>query len=310
MAELPLPTATLKMASRQYNQSMAGDPYSAVWVSHSSMSDFLNCPRLYYLKNVYRDPKTRHKISTMSPALALGQVVHAVLENLSELPTNKRFQTPLTAQFEQAWQKVSGQAGGFSHPDQEQRYKQRGLAMIQRVMAHPGPLANLAVKIKMDLPHYWLSEADNIILCGKIDWLEYLPATDSVNIIDFKTGQREEAPGSLQLPIYYLLVRNCQKRQVNQAAYWYLETDNELRLKELPDADQAHQAVLETAKKIALARKLNVFKCPTQGCRFCQPFEAVLRGEAQLVGTNEYQADVYIFNRPPGTAEEDDSVIL
>ncbi len=248
----------------------------------------------------------------MSPALALGQIVHEVLERLSALPTNERFRESLAAQFEQSWKKVHGKKGGFTSIDQEEKYKQRGLKMIQRVMAHPGPLAELAVKIKMDLPHYWLSPEDNIILCGKVDWLEYLPTSDSVNIIDFKTGQREEDSTSLQLPIYLLLVTNCQKRPVNQVAYWYLERDDELQIKPLPNAADAHERVLEVAKKIALTRKLQVFKCPHQGCRYCKPFEAILRGEGELVGTNEYNVDVYILPTaaPPSDTDEDESVIL
>jgi len=70
---------------------MPKDIYSAVYVSHTSISDFLVCPRAYFLKNVYRDPKTRHKIKLMSPPLALGQVIHEVLESLSLLPTEDRF---------------------------------------------------------------------------------------------------------------------------------------------------------------------------------------------------------------------------
>ncbi|QQS44706.1 PD-(D/E)XK nuclease family protein [Candidatus Roizmanbacteria bacterium] len=96
-------------------------------------------------------------------------------------------------------------------------------------------MARKAVKIKEDLPHYWLSEEDNIILCGKIDWLEYLPETDSVHIIDFKTSKYDEDGDSLQLPIYYLLVTNTQKREVSKASYWYLERNDDLTEKELPD---------------------------------------------------------------------------
>jgi ATP-dependent helicase/DNAse subunit B len=65
--------------------------------------------------------------------------------------------------------------------------------------------------MKEDLPHYWLSEDDGIILCGKIDWLQYLPDTDSVHIVDFKTSKNKEKANSLQLPIYLLLVSNTQK---------------------------------------------------------------------------------------------------
>src|SRR3989344_7363851 len=183
---------------------MPQDKFSAVWVSHSSISDYLKCPRAYYLNNVYKDPKTGHKISLMAPPLALGQAVHEVIEALSVIPTSKRFQESLIDKFERTWVKFNGKMGGFFDEKTEQAYKLRGLNMIKRVQTNPGPLKNLSVKINMDLPHYWISEEDNLILCGKIDWLEYLEETDSVHVIDFKTSKSEEDLESLQLPIYHL----------------------------------------------------------------------------------------------------------
>ena len=125
-------------------------------------------------------------MSLMSPPLALGQIVHEVIEGLSVLPVDKRFEEPLLAKFETAWQKISGKRGGFLDKTIENQYKQRGQEMLKKVEKNPGPLKKLAVKIKMDLPRFWLPEKDNIILCGKIDWLEYLPA---------KTGLEKEDAG-------------------------------------------------------------------------------------------------------------------
>ena len=290
---------------------MAKDKFSAVWVSHSSISSFLECPRSYYLKNIYKDPKTGHKIKLMSPPLALGQAVHEVVESLSEIKTTERFKEPLLDKFERAWKKVSGKNGGFFDKDTEYKYKVRGEEMIRRVIKSPGPVAELAVKINMELPYYWLSEEENIILCGKIDWLKYLPETDSVEVIDFKTSKNEEGAESLQLPIYNLLVHNCQKRKVDGAWYWYLGLSDELTRKELPDLKEAEEKVLKVARQMKLARKLEVFKCPEgeSGCRACRPFEMILKGEAELVGQDEYRADVYILNKPTRIEEEDSRVL-
>jgi len=63
---------------------MIADKYKATWVSHSSMGDFLKCPRLYYLRSIYKNPVTKNKMTIMEPALALGQVVHEVIEPLSQ----------------------------------------------------------------------------------------------------------------------------------------------------------------------------------------------------------------------------------
>lgn len=288
------------------------DKYSAVWVSHTSISDFNKCPRAYYLNNVYRDPTTHHKIQLMSPPLALGQAVHEVLESLSVLPTQERFSRSLIERFQDAWKKISGKRGGFLSDEEEQRYKQRGEAMLRRVMEHPGPLKNKAVKIKVDLPSYWLSEEDEIMLCGKVDWLEYLPDQDAVHVIDFKTSKREEDVASLQLPIYHLLVHNTQHRKVAKASYWYIANNDDLTEKTLPDLELAHQQVLEVAKRIKVQRKLGVFKCTKggeDGCFACRPLERIIRGEAELVGLSDLKQDVYIL-RDKGLDLTEQSEIL
>lgn len=290
---------------------MAGDKYSAVWVSHTSINDFLCCPRAYYLKNMYRDPKTGHKIKLMSPPLALGQAVHEVIEALSVLPTATRFSESLVLKFQDIWPKVSGKKGGFLNDDIEASYKKRGEEMLLRVMKNPGPLVNPAVKIREPLPHYWLSEEKNIILCGKIDWLEYIPANDSVHIIDFKTSKKEEDGDSLQLLIYHLLVHNTQKRPVSKASYWYIALYDHLVPKELPDLNIAHEKILDIAIQMKTARQLNRFPCPDgeAGCRQCQAFESILRGEAEFVGTDEYNADVYIISAPQQEQEEESYIL-
>lgn len=291
---------------------MTADKYSAVWVSHSSIGDFLECPRAYFLKNVYRDPKTGHKIQFITPPLALGQAVHDTLESLSVLATDKRFETPLLDRYEQSWEKVSGEKGGFFDKDTEMKYKKRGEEMIRRVKENPGPISRMAVKINEELPHFWLSEEDNIILCGKIDWLEYLPDTDSVNIIDFKTNKGSEKEESLQLPIYYLLVHHCQRRNVEKASYWYLGRDNEPKEMKLPDLEKAHEDVLKVAKKVKLARQLQSFqcKCGSKGCRLCQPLEAIFRGEGKFIKTDEIGRDIYVLPDGWKTSDEEMDTLL
>lgn len=272
------------------------DKYSATWVSHSSMGDYLKCPRAYYLKNVYRDPKTRHKISLMQPALALGQAVHEALESLSGLPAEERFNESLLEKFEKAWSKVAGKLGGFHDVDEEAKYKKRGLDMLNRVINNPGPLKNKTVKIRQELPYFWLSEEDNIILCGKIDWLEYLPENDSVKILDFKTGKTDEDPDSLQLPIYYLLAKNCQTRMVSGLSYWYLDRDDTPIDVNLPEETSAKKQIMEIAQRIQLARKLERFVCKSKdGCRACHQLEAIVTGKAELVGINDFGQDVYVL---------------
>lgn len=281
------------------------DKFSATWVSHSSISDFLKCPRAYYLKNVWKRPESKHKVQLVSPSLSLGSAVHEVVEALSVLPTESRFAEPLLPKFEIAWEKYTGKQGGFFDVETEFRYKSRGVDMIDRITKNPGPLLNLAVKINMDLPYFWLSEADNIILCGKIDWLEYDKERDGVNIIDFKTSKNEEKEDSLQLPIYLLLATNCQKRDVLGAAYWYLENSDVITPSKLPDYDGAVKQVLKIARDIKLARKFDKLFCPHGGCRTCGPLEKIFRGEAEFVGVNGFGQDCFVIEQKSADATKE-----
>lgn len=284
------------------------DKYSAVWLSHSSITDFLNCPRAYYLHNVYKSPKTGHKMTLISPPLALGQAVHEVIESLSSLSVEKRFNESLITKFETVWKKVTGISGGFLDRETEYRYRKRGEEMLLHLMKNSGPLKNLAVKIKMDLPYYYLSEEDNIILCGKIDWLEYLKDKDGVHIIDFKTSKNEEDPKSLQLAIYYLLSSNCQTHPVLRASYWYLEQKSGPTEQKLPPYDEAEEKILKIGKQIKLARQLNVFKCKKgNDCAYCRPYEQIVKGEGIFVGVDGMRRDVYVLEKKE---KEKGSVIL
>lgn len=272
------------------------DKYKATWVSHSSIADFLYCPRAYYLRNVFKDPKTGNKITVTSGALSLGQAVHEVLESLSVLPQDERFAVNLSTKFDNSWKKISGAVGGFKDKTQENEFKQRGIEMLKKISKDPGPLLNKAIKIKSDfIPNYYLSEEDNIVLCGKIDWLEYLPDSDSVHIIDFKTGKNEEEEESLQLPIYLLLATNTQTKKVTKVSYWYLEKEKGLIEKKLPNLLEAQDKVLTVARRIKLARQLNHFVCSKGGCMKCRPLERVLRGEGKKVGVSDTKQDIYIL---------------
>lgn len=272
------------------------DKYKATWVSHSSIADFIVCPRAYYLRNVFKDPKTGNKITVTSPALSLGQAVHEVIDGLSVLPTDERLKVSLFKKLDVAWEKVIGKLGGFKTKEQELEFKERGIEMLKRIENNPGPILNKAIKIQSDfIPNYYLSEEDNIILCGKIDWLEYLPESDSVHIIDFKTGKHEENEESLQLPIYLLLATNTQSKKVTKASYWYMNKSDDLVEKILPNIIEAEDKVLTVARRIKLARSLNHFVCPTGGCMKCRPLERVLKGEGEKVGASDTKQDIYIL---------------
>lgn len=280
---------------------MSKDPYKATWISHSSIGDFIKCPRAYYLHNVYKDPKTNRKINIVNPALSLGIAVHEVLEGLAKYKAEDRFKRSLIDDLEKSWKKVSGKRGGFHSIDEENETKEKAKRMIERVINNPKPLEQKTVKIKEAEggmpPNFYLSEEDNIILCGKIDWLIWKPEDDSVHILDFKTGKNEESEDSLQLPIYQLLLKNLQKRKVTGASYWYIDRDDKPVEVDLPNVDKSFDRVYGIAKEIKEARSKGEFKCHKgdSGCFACKPFEKILRGEAEYIGVGEMRQDIYMI---------------
>lgn len=281
------------------------DKYTAVWVSHSSMGDFLKCPRLYYLHNMYKDPQTGRKMSIVTPHMSLGIAVHNVLEGLANYPAGERMKRDLRATFEEEWLHVAGIRGGFTSETEEETFKLRGKEMINTVIKNPRFLTNKRIKLpkeKMN-PNFYLSEDDNIILNGQVDWIEYLP-DDTLHIVDFKTGKHEEKEGSLQLPIYLLLCNALQKRSVSKASYWYLESDSVVE-KDLPDISQAHHDVYQLAIQVKEARDKNIFICPRgdTGCIHCTSYEKILRWRKDSsvagvtsVGVGGFNQDIFVVN--------------
>ncbi len=279
------------------------DKYTATWVSHSSMGDFLKCPRLYYLHNVYKDPNTGRKMTLVTPYMSLGIAVHNVVEGLGDYPSEERMNRDLQKWFNEEWEKVKGKKGGFINNEQEQLFKERGQKMIETVTKNPRFLTNKRIKLpRNEMPcNFYLSEEDNIILNGLVDWIEYLP-DDTLHIIDFKTGKNEEKDSSLQMPIYFLLCHALQKRRVSKASYWYLETDT-LTDKELPTYDEAYRAVYDIAIQVKRSRDEKNFSCPKgeNGCVHCKPYEDILRfkkGEAspvEYIGIGGFNQDVYLL---------------
>ena len=277
------------------------DKYNAVWVSHSSIGDFLKCPRAYFLHNMYKNERGR-KINVVNQHLSLGIAVHETLEGLLAYKADERFLKPLMQTFEENWAKVSGKIGGFKSQAEEDQARARAKSMIERVDAHRGPLTQLAVKLKEHAnnmpPNFYLSEKDNIILSGKVDWLQYIPGDDSVRVIDFKTGKNDEDPDSLQLPIYVLLLHDQQKRKVSGVAYWYIDRNNEPTDMVLPDVVSAKERVLSVALKVKELRERGIFECKrgAAGCFACTPFEKILKGEAELVKTDlDRKTELYMI---------------
>ena len=96
-----------------------------IFVSYTSLSDFLKCPRSYYLKNIYRDPKSGNRIQIASPHLSLGSTVHDSIKWFLEMQ-GQVTKDQLENKFRNFWLKYSGKRGGFTSKDEEAIFGRRG----------------------------------------------------------------------------------------------------------------------------------------------------------------------------------------
>ncbi len=277
---------------------MGLDKFKAFWNSHSSISAFKNCPLGYYYGNIYKD-KDKKKISTVSPHLTLGCAVHAPLEALAEIPSEERKNTKFAPAFFKTWEEFDGEKGGFKDAEEEESYKLRGIEMLKNVKENihhlEGETAFL-IPDKNDLPWFWLSEEENLILAGKLDFL--LKKEDCYYVIDFKSGMKDEHSDSLQLPIYRLLLNHFLGESDFKAAYWNIGRDKSPIEKKIPSLEESRELVLDVARKMKQARLDNKFECPRgeNFCFACRDYQKIISGDAKFVGYGTYGAKLYSIN--------------
>jgi len=93
-----------------------------------------------------------------------------------------------------------------------------------------------------------------------------------------------------------LLLNALQKRKISGAAYWYLERNDQPSPVALPETSKAKEKILSVALQIKNAKEHNIFECPrgAKGCFACQPYEKILRNEAEFVGIGGYNQELYL----------------
>ena len=300
------------------NGDMIVDKYKALWLSHSSLGDFQKCPRLYYFKNIYKDKYAR-KIDIPSPYKSLGIAIHEVVENLANTPSNIRLdkiQKDLLNDYKNNWQKYSGKIGGFTDDQQENIFYERGVGMINNIIENPELFLKKVIQHKSYnksnmITNIVLSTAPDIILCGNIDWIRYNDEDDTISIIDFKTGTREESQDSTQLAIYYLLLSRLQKRVIRDAYYLYLDKSvKEEDLKEyslnivINNIEDFVNNIIEIGNKIIDCKKNNLWECSKKDgdieeCIHCKDYEKIISNseEIEYLGQGPYNKSLYSINR-------------
>ncbi len=184
----------------------AADPDDVLWsLSPSRAGDFLTCPLLYRFRVIDRLPEPP------SPAAVRGTLVHAVLEQLFDLPAAQRTSERAATLLQPAWEHLVDDepelAGMFGEQGADLAgwlAQCRGLLERYFTLEDPTRLepARREAYVETDLDC-------GLRLRGYIDRLDVAP-TGEVRIVDYKTGkappQAYEARALFQMKFYGLVL--------------------------------------------------------------------------------------------------------
>ncbi|MBU0999966.1 PD-(D/E)XK nuclease family protein [Patescibacteria group bacterium] len=264
----------------------------ALWVSYTGLKDFTNCPRSYYLKNRYRDPKSGYRLQIAASAMTLGSLVHDAIKWY--------LQTGRTASFDEViklyrnrWLKYQGKRGGFATRKEEGDFGKRGLDMLDNFYKNKGILEkNIPA---YDFLRYWLD--DKAVLTGKADFIGELQ-DGSLHVLDFKTGTKDQ-DDLTQLYIYGILAESNFEKPVSRISYWYLDRDSAVKEAVLDSLEGKLEWIKGKVKVIEEALLKNEWVCikGENQCSECKKYQAVIDGKGQFQFSDEaYKKDIYFLD--------------
>ena len=205
-------------------------------LSPSRAADFKTCPLLYRFRCIDRLPEAPSRAATR------GTVVHAVLEELFDLPAAERTLATARGMVPDAWRRVLGEApqaaelfADDSDGSELAQWLESAADLLDSYFQLEDP-TRLEPAAREQLVEVVV---DGLRLRGYVDRLDVSPAGD-IRVIDYKTGStpREafEAKALFQMKFYALVLWRTRGVVPRQLRLMYLaDTDT---LSYTPDADE------------------------------------------------------------------------
>ncbi len=260
-----------------------------LFVSYTSLSDFLKCPRSYYLKNLYKDPKTGNRIQIASPYLSLGSTVHDSVKWYLEMK-GQVTKDQLFSKFRNLWFKYSGKRGGFESDEQEGVFGKRGLKMLDNFLKNAEKLEKISHQVTFPK----LNLFEDVILMGNFDFVGE-KEDGTLHILDFKTGSYDEKD-PLQLYIYAILAEANFGKKVSSASFWYLDREDSPREIVLDPLEPKLEWVIEKASGLKEVLGKGEWVCVENGKCDCKIYQSILDGKGEFQFTDfRYKKDVYFL---------------
>ncbi len=169
-------------------------------LSPSRMNDFTNCPQLYKYRAVDQLPEPP------SMDAERGKLIHAVLEDLFELPAVSRTFESALELLPQKWrEQLDGKPELASLVLDEKEWFDRAQSLLTNYFSLEKPATFESTYRELHLER---DISEEIYLHGYVDRLDVAP-TGEVRIVDYKTGKSPkpgwEEKALFQLRVYALL---------------------------------------------------------------------------------------------------------
>lgn len=262
-----------------------------IFVSYTSLSNFLKCPKSYFYKNIYKDSKTGNRIQITSPHLSLGSTVHDGIKWFVDME-GQVGRDQFIQKFRNLWLKYTGKRGGFSSREEEAVFGKRGLLMIDNFFKNFKVLEKKHLSI--EFPKYPLFE--NVILMGNFDFIGE-KKDGTLHVLDFKTGVHDEEDG-IQLSIYAILAESNFAKEVTTASFWYLDRDDNPKAIVLDPLEPKLEWLIEKTKELKKALEEDSWVCikGDKVCFECQNYQAIIDGKGEFQFTDHrYKKDFYFL---------------
>ncbi len=269
----------------QDNQKFLKLDYSRIF-SPSKLAMYGQCPKEYEFN--YVDPiqsKMKNRLKNMPeniwPFYTLGKAVHNAITMFYYLPKGERTLKKLkenlmfTWRSEVMWNKKPplGKWGGFMTLEEEREYYRQGLSMLETFfsMAPAGsefeflPTQNFRRSIE-DYEKLITYLTDDFDISGKFDLVTRNP-DGSLNIIDFKTGKKDQ-PEDLQMTFYRVLAELRFKKPVKNLMLYLLRFGKIIELNNEGTSERDLKG--EIIQKIVAVKSATTFSTNVSKlCKFC-----------------------------------------
>jgi putative RecB family exonuclease len=222
------------------------DPAAGPTLSPSRAADFMTCPLLYRFRTIDRLPEPP------SPAATRGTIVHAVLEQLFDLPPGERTVQSATALIAPAWEQlveVEPDLAALFGDDQDGSALAEWINGAEELVRCYFTLEDPPRLEPAERELYVETVLDSgLRLRGYVDRVDRASATGDLRVVDYKTGKAPpvgfEQRAMFQMRFYALVLWRLYQRVPRLLQLVYLGSGEVLRY----EPDEAD--LLATERKV------------------------------------------------------------